>query len=89
MTETTEREADKALLVLARHIVNTNTGRPTAALKLARALIACREPVDIDIPSRMVQLNSGAHWEHNCGYSIKWQDNFCPGCGRPINWRKS
>lgn len=76
----TENEMEEALR-LARNVIKTNTGCPTAALQLARALISCREPVKI-------QLGSVDH-ACVCGQrylSIAYM-NFCPGCGRPLVWK--
>lgn len=66
---------------------NWTSGR-IDSLALARALIACREPVEIPIPPRIVQLNAGASWEHkDCLGVIKWKDRHCSWCGRPITWK--
>ncbi len=49
---------------------------------IARALIACRKPVDV--------IDGGKDFDlcGNCNEQLI-AETFCPNCGRPLNWRKA
>lgn len=79
-------------LKLAREIVNGGNGQAHTyfqlfrnAKKVSYSLIACREPVKIQLPERSANAYCA------CGQVLdranQYQIRFCPGCGRPLMWR--
>ncbi len=53
---------------------------------VARALIACREPVEV-----LHKPVSARRSKCACGHPLigPGVETFCPGCGRRINWREA
>ncbi len=80
-----KRQADKALELAKKLDRQTVFASGEDVLIIARALIACREPVDPTvISSYPVSL-----YECPCLERVRSWHKFCPNCGHPINWRKA